>query len=75
MTCGGRSVVRGRTTGRGERDREHRRELERSRERWDFWSSYWALVERGAVEVRRETVERLGLEPGDAVLDLGAARA
>jgi len=58
-------------TGRRERDREHRRELERSRERWDFWSSYWGFVERDTVEVRRETIERLELEPGDTVLDLG----
>ena len=58
-------------TGRRERDRDHRRELERSRERWDFWSSYWGFVERDTVEVRRETVDQLGLEPGDTVLDLG----
>lgn len=54
-----------------EREREHRRELERSRERWDFWSSYWGFVERDTVEVRRGTVEQLGLERGDTVLDLG----
>ena len=58
-------------TGGRDPGRDHRRELERSRERWDFWSSYWGFVERDTVEVRRETVDQLGLEPGDTVLDLG----
>ncbi len=53
-------------TGRRERDRDHRRELERSRERWDLWSSYWGFVERDTVEVRRETVGNVydALRPG-----------
>ncbi|WP_267643653.1 class I SAM-dependent methyltransferase [Haloarchaeobius amylolyticus] len=55
----------------GRRDRGHRRELERSKRRWDFWSSHWGLIERDTVEIRRETVEQLGVEPGDTVLDLG----
>lgn len=59
------------TMERNERDREHLKELERSRERWDFWSSYWGFIERDTAEVRRETIERLGLDPGDTVLDLG----
>lgn len=54
-----------------ERDGTHRNELERSRKRWDFWSSYWEFVEQDTVEIRRETIDQLGLEPGDTVLDLG----
>lgn len=49
----------------------HRTELERSRRRWDFWSSHWGLVEADTVEVRRGTIEQLGLDRGDTVLDLG----
>ena len=58
-------------TGRRERDSEYRAELERSRRRWDFWSSYWGFVERDTARIRRKTVELLDLEPGDTVLDLG----
>lgn len=61
----------GAMTGSRERDREYRAELERSRKRWDFWSSYWGFVERDTAEIRRKSVELLDLEPGDTVLDLG----
>lgn len=56
---------------RNEREREHLEELERSRRRWDFWSSYWGFVERDTAGIRRETIEQLGLDTGDTVLDLG----
>lgn len=52
-------------------DPDHRADLERSRRRWDFWSAHWSFVEHDTVEIRREAVERLGLEPGDAALDVG----
>jgi demethylmenaquinone methyltransferase/2-methoxy-6-polyprenyl-1,4-benzoquinol methylase len=71
VTSGVRSDVRDTVRWGCERDRNDRRELERSRERWDLWSSYWGFVERDTVEVRRETIDQLGLEPGDTVLDLG----
>jgi demethylmenaquinone methyltransferase/2-methoxy-6-polyprenyl-1,4-benzoquinol methylase len=54
-----------------ERDETHRRELERSRKWWDFWSSHWGFVEQDTVEIRQETIDQLGLESGDTVLDLG----
>ncbi|MFC5369161.1 class I SAM-dependent methyltransferase [Salinirubrum litoreum] len=53
------------------RDAQHRSELDRSRRRWDFWSSRWGLVEADTVAVRRETIHQLDLETGDTVLDLG----
>ena len=53
------------------RDEPHRRKLERSRKRWDFWSSRWGFVEQDTVEIRQSAVDQLALEPGDTVLDLG----
>ena len=53
---------------------EHQNRLERSRRRWDFWSSretLWDFYERDTLEHRKEAVSRLGLEQGDAVLDVG----
>lgn len=53
------------------RDAQHRAALDRSRRRWDFWSSHWGLVEADTVAIRRETIHQLELESGDTVLDLG----
>ena len=53
---------------------EHRRQLERSRRKWDFWSSreaLWDFYERDTLEHRKEAVARLDLERGDAVVDTG----
>lgn len=57
--------------GGRERGRDHWAELERSRKRWDFWSSYWGFINRDTGGVRRETIDVLDLGPGDTVLDLG----
>ncbi|HKL28902.1 MAG TPA: class I SAM-dependent methyltransferase [Natrialbaceae archaeon] len=54
-----------------EPDREHRDAIARSRKRWDFWSSHWGLIEQDTVDIRREAVAQVTLEPGDTVLDLG----
>ena len=54
-----------------ERDAQHRVALQRSRHRWDFWSSYWGFVEADTVDIRRETIHQLELDAGDTVLDLG----
>jgi ubiquinone/menaquinone biosynthesis C-methylase UbiE len=56
---------------RDESNPDHRDELVKSRNRWDFWSSHWSLIEQDTVDIRREAVEQVGLEPGDTVLDLG----
>ncbi|WP_256298448.1 class I SAM-dependent methyltransferase [Haloarchaeobius salinus] len=56
---------------------EHRSRVERSRRKWDFWSScerLWSVYERDTVEVRRDAVAQLDLEPGDAVIDIGCGR-
>ena len=56
---------------RGEPRPDHRDEIVKSRNRWDFWSSHWGLIEQDTVEIRREAVAQVDLEPGDAVLDIG----
>ena len=56
---------------------EHRRSVERSRRKWDFWSSrerLWSFYEQDTVEVRRDTVAELDLGPGDDVVDIGCGR-
>jgi ubiquinone/menaquinone biosynthesis C-methylase UbiE len=55
----------------GDTEPEHRRELERSRKRWDFWSSHWGFVERDTVDIRRAAIEQVNLGRGDTVLDVG----
>jgi len=52
-------------------DEHTRAELQRSRGRWDLWSRYWDAIERDDAGIRAEAIEQAGLEPGDAVLDLG----
>jgi ubiquinone/menaquinone biosynthesis C-methylase UbiE len=57
--------------GDQERDAQHVAALDRSRRRWDFWSSHWGLIGADTVTIRRETIDLLNLEAGDTVLDLG----
>lgn len=49
-------------------DREH---VERSRQLWDRWSGRYGASERDFAPLLDDAVERLGLEPGDDVLDIG----
>ena len=49
-------------------DREH---LERSRTVWDRWSDYYGQSERDFGPLLDEAVQRLGLEAGDSVLEIG----
>lgn len=49
-------------------DREH---LERSREVWDYRSDRYDRSERDLAPMLDDAVERLGVEPGDAVLEIG----
>lgn len=56
---------------------EHRSSVERSRRKWDFWSSrerLWSFYEQDTVEVRRDAVAQLDLKRGDAVIDIGCGR-
>lgn len=53
---------------------EHRTQSERSQRKWDFWSSretFWDFYEQDTLDYRKEAVSQLGLEQGDAVLDVG----
>ena len=52
-------------------DRAYRAHLERSRRRWDRWSDWYATSERDFEPMREDAIDRLGLEPGDRVLDVG----
>ena len=62
-------------TERGDRssemDDDHQAFLERSRKKWDRWSRIYAINERDTESIRREMVDRLDLEPGDAVVEVG----
>ena len=49
-------------------DEEH---LERSRRVWDRWSDRYGTSERDFAPLLDDAVARLGLEPGDAVLEIG----
>ncbi|AEH35994.1 class I SAM-dependent methyltransferase [Halopiger xanaduensis] len=45
--------------------------LERSRRMWDRWSDYYAMSERDLEPMREAAIDRLPLESGDRVLDVG----
>ena len=45
--------------------------LERSRRVWNWWSDHYELSESDYEPMRETAVGYLGLEPGDAVLDIG----
>lgn len=45
--------------------------LERSRQKWDRWSDWYEMSERDFEPIREAAIERLDLEPGDRVLDIG----
>jgi ubiquinone/menaquinone biosynthesis C-methylase UbiE len=48
--------------------------LERSRRKWEFWSgreALWGVYERDTRQHRARAVDSLGLDAGDAVLDVG----
>lgn len=52
-------------------DDDHREHLAKSQRRWEFWSSRWTLAARDTEGIRRTAIDALGLERGDAVLDVG----
>jgi demethylmenaquinone methyltransferase/2-methoxy-6-polyprenyl-1,4-benzoquinol methylase len=55
------------TTAR-DADQEH---LERSRKVWDRWSNYYGKSEQDFAPMLEEAVERLALDHGDTVLEIG----
>ncbi|MFC4543396.1 class I SAM-dependent methyltransferase [Halosolutus amylolyticus] len=57
--------------GRSSSDDEHAAHLERSRTVWDRWSDYYGMSERDFEPMREALIDRLALEPGDRVLEIG----
>ncbi|MDQ2049428.1 methyltransferase domain-containing protein [Natronolimnohabitans sp. A-GB9] len=45
--------------------------LERSRIVWDRWSDYYTMSENDLEPMREAAIDRLDLEPGDRVLEIG----
>ncbi|WP_418280157.1 class I SAM-dependent methyltransferase [Halorubrum sp. DTA98] len=56
---------------RPDTDRDYRAHLERSRRTWDRWSDWYAMSERDFEPMREDAIDRLDLDPGDRVLDVG----
>lgn len=52
-------------------DDDHEAYLERSRQKWDRWSRIYGINERDTEPIRREMIDLLELEPGDAVVEVG----
>ncbi|APX96686.1 class I SAM-dependent methyltransferase [Natronorubrum daqingense] len=52
-------------------NREYEAHLERSRTVWDRWSDWYTLSERDFEPMREDAMDRLELQPGDRVLDIG----
>ncbi|SER80285.1 class I SAM-dependent methyltransferase [Natrinema salaciae] len=53
------------------RDEEYEAHLERSRAVWDRWSDRYGMSERDFEPIREAAIDRLALEPGDRVLEVG----
>ena len=54
-----------------EMDDDHQAFLERSQRKWDRWSRIYAINEWDTESIRREMIDQLDLEPGDAVVEVG----
>ncbi len=61
----------GEASERSDTDRDYRAQLERSRRKWDRWSDWYTMSERDFEPMRENAIDRLGLQPGDRVLDIG----
>ena len=49
----------------------YRDHLERSRTKWDRWSDWYTMSEQDLEPMREDAIDRLDLEPGDRVLEVG----
>ncbi|WP_049928810.1 class I SAM-dependent methyltransferase [Halopiger goleimassiliensis] len=58
-------------TDRSEPDGAYEAHLERSRRKWDRWSDWYGMSERDFEPMREDAIDRLEIEPGDRVLDVG----
>ncbi|MWV64745.1 methyltransferase [Halorubrum sp. JWXQ-INN 858] len=56
---------------RPEAESEYADRLRRSERLWNRWSDWYRLSERDFEPIRRELIDRLGIERGDAVLEIG----
>lgn len=54
-----------------EQNTAHERHLERSERVWNRWAAHYSLSESDFEPMREAAMDRLGLEAGDAVLDVG----
>ncbi|WP_226480185.1 class I SAM-dependent methyltransferase [Natrinema amylolyticum] len=59
------------STGTSGSDGEYEAHLERSRTVWDRWSDWYGMSERDFEPIREAAIDRLDLEPGDRVLEIG----
>ena len=52
-------------------DSQYAAHLERSRTVWDRWSDYYTMSETDLEPMREAAIDRLELQPGDRVLEIG----
>ncbi|SDR17411.1 methyltransferase domain-containing protein [Natronobacterium texcoconense] len=52
-------------------DGAYERHLERSRTMWNRWSDYYGMSERDFEPMREDLIDRLEIQPGDRVLEVG----
>lgn len=50
---------------------QHEEHLERSQTVWDRWSDQYGLSEKDFAPIRADAIDRLALQPGDRVLEIG----
>ncbi|WP_121740958.1 class I SAM-dependent methyltransferase [Natronorubrum halophilum] len=55
----------------GSHDGAYDEHLERSRTVWDRWSDWYGMSERDFEPMREAAIDRLALQPGDRVLEIG----
>lgn len=65
---GGRDPTKDDSPTENSQREEH---LERSQTVWDRWSDHYGLSEKDFEPIRERAIDRLALEPGDRVLEIG----
>ncbi|ELY92333.1 type 11 methyltransferase [Natrialba hulunbeirensis JCM 10989] len=61
----------GNETAAGSSTKQYTAHLERSRRVWDRWSDWYGMSERDFEPIRERAIDRLDLQAGDRVLDIG----